>query len=454
VNEFSAVALSRELVDRLVMTPPTHLRVAYSGGVDSHVLLYALAELRRSVSLSVSAIHVDHGLSSNSAEWARHCQRVCADLEIDCVVERIVVSTVKGDGVEAAARRARYECFARRLGALDVLLTAHHQDDQAETLMLQLLRGCGVHGLSGMAELAEMGQGRLARPLLGFSRASLERYAVRHGLQWIEDPSNSNLHIGRNLLRRRVFPQLVPRWPEFSKNLARSTRHAARARAILDEVAQDDLRECASKTAPDLNISILTRLSTARQENLLRFWIRRLDLPVPSTIQLAELLRQVRHPSRSGQARITWPGAEARRYRDQLCVMSRAAAGQSRPENANWRSPWNFSDPLYVPAAQSWLYAHSALGAGLACARVSGQSIEVRMRRGGETCRLPRRPTRSLKKILQEEGVPPWDRVRLPLVFVNGELAAIADRWICEPYAAVPDEPGWVLTLKNQPDAE
>jgi tRNA(Ile)-lysidine synthase len=222
----------------------------------------------------------------------------------------------------------------------------------------------------------------------------------------------------------------------------------------LDEVAQDDLRECASKTAPDLNISILTRLSTARQENLLRFWIRRLDLPVPSTIQLAELLRQVRHPSRSGQARITWPGAEARRYRDQLCVMSRAAAGQSRPENANWRSPWNFSDPLYVPAAQSWLYAHSALGAGLACARVSGQSIEVRMRRGGETCRLPRRPTRSLKKILQEEGVPPWDRVRLPLVFVNGELAAIADRWICEPYAAVPDEPGWVLTLKNQPDAE
>ena len=453
MNEFSPAALKHELVDRLALTPPTPLRVAYSGGVDSHVLLHALAELCRAESWPVSAIHVDHGLNSDSAEWARHCERVCADLDVDCAVERIVVSNAKEDGVEAAARRARYESFGRRMDARDVLLTAHHQDDQAETLMLQLLRGSGIHGLAAMPDLSEFGAGRLARPLLGFTRASLQRYAVRHQLHWIEDASNSNLRIARNFLRQRALPVLAERWPELSKNLARSARHAGSASAILDEVAEDDLRGSGSESATELNIPNLLRLSAARQENLLRFWIRSLRLPVPTTTQLEEILHQLRWPSRSGHARITWPGAEVRRYRDCLSVVSWAAADDSL-KNENWRSPWDFHVPLYVPAAHAWLHAHAAVGAGLACARVSGKSIEVRLRRGGEVCRLPRRPSRALKKILQEEGVPPWERIQMPLVFVNDELAAIADRWICEPYSAHRDELGWVLALKKHASVE
>ena len=218
MDEFSPAILEAILVDRLGLTLATPLRVAYSGGIDSHVLLHALVALRQSATWRISAIHIDHGLQPASADWALHCRRVCSDLKIDCAVERIDVSRVKEDGVEAAARRARYACLGRRLAAGEALLTAHHRDDQAETLMLQLLRGSGIHGLAAMPEVAPFGVGRLARPLLSFTRAALKRYAACHGLEWIEDVSNEDTRLARNFLRRRVFPLLAERWPELARN--------------------------------------------------------------------------------------------------------------------------------------------------------------------------------------------------------------------------------------------
>ena len=449
MGEFSAAILTRTLVDHFGFSPETPLRIAYSGGVDSHALLHALSEACCAVPWPIGAIHVDHGLNPESAEWARHCERVCADLQVSCRVERVVVADVREHGIEAAARRARYDCFARCLKSDEVLVTAHHEDDQAETLLLQLLRGSGVHGLAAMPELTKFGAGFLARPLLAFSGESLKQYAGRHGLRWIEDRSNSDMRLGRNFLRHSVFPVLARHWPKASKSLARSARHAGCASEILDEIGCDDLQGCATVVPGELSIAALTRLSPARTENVLRYWIRTRDLPVPSTAQFREILRQLRRPSRSGHARISWPGAEARLYRDRLSIESSNVSAEHGFEDPDWYSSWDLCTPLYVPAARAWLHARTAVGTGLASARTAGKSVEVRLRRGGEVCRLPRRPSRPLKKILQEAGVPPWERVRIPLVFIDGSLAAIGDRWVCEPYAAHESEPAWVLTLEK-----
>ena len=454
LSEFSAAVLARTLVDHLGLTPHTPLHVAYSGGIDSHVLLHALAEARRTEAWPLSAIHVDHGLNPKSAQWARHCIRVCAELAVPCRVERVVVSGVRQYGVEAAARRARYDCFARCLNPNEVLMTAHHEDDQAETLLLQLLRGSGVRGLAAMPDLAKFGAGFLARPMLGFSRESLKRYADLHKLEWIEDASNADIRIGRNFLRQRVLPVLAQHWPRASKGIARSARHAGGASEILDEIGRSDLQECASVLPEELSISALVRLSPGRIDNVLRYWIRTRDLPVPSTAQFRGILRQLRRPMPSKHARISWPGAEVRLYRDRLSAERVDVLDKQRPENPNWYSSWDFRDPLYVPAARAWLHARTAVGTGLARARTAGRSIEVRLRRGGEVCRLPRRPLRPLKKILQEEGIPPWERVRIPLVFIDGNLAAIGDRWVCEPYDAHGAEPAWVFALEKRPETE
>lgn len=451
MDEFSAAILETILVERLGLTLATSLRVAYSGGIDSLVLLHALAALRRSAPWRISAIHIDHGLQPESADWARQCRRTCHGLKIDCVVERIDVSGVKEDGVEAAARRARYARLERLIAAGEALLTAHHRDDQAETLILQLLRGGGVQGLAAMPEVAPFGPGRLARPLLSFTRAALKRYAAGHALEWIEDASNEDTRLTRNFLRRRVFPLLVERWPEATGSMARSARHTAQAAEILDEVAVADLRACRSDQAATLDIAALLSLSPARLRNALRYWIRCQELPVPSTAQLEELLRRLRKSPRTRHARVAWPGVEVRRYRDRLTVVPTPAETHERAAAIDWSRHWDFAEPLYIAPVGVQLRARAAVGVGVALARVAGKRVEVRLRHGGERCRLSGRPRRPLKKLLQEAGVPPWERARLPLIFVDGELAAVADRWVCEPFAAGRGEPAWAFELEYRP---
>ncbi|MFQ5937184.1 MAG: tRNA lysidine(34) synthetase TilS, partial [Acidiferrobacterales bacterium] len=221
---FSAGALGRTLTQRLGAT--SSLKVAYSGGLDSHVLLHALCQLRASAHWVISAIHVDHGLHPESARWAEHCQQVCEQLGVVCTVERIQVSDTDSLGTEAAARRLRYACFAQHIGYQDALLTAHHLDDQAETVLLQLLRGTGVRGLAGMPEVTAFSGGKLVRPLLEFTRAELAAYAESQGLHWVEDVSNRDVSYGRNFLRHQVLPLLEQRWPQASRLIARAGRHA------------------------------------------------------------------------------------------------------------------------------------------------------------------------------------------------------------------------------------
>jgi len=233
---FSSEALAAVL-RRLDLTPATPLKIAYSGGLDSHVLLHALSRLRDD-GWRLSALHVDHGLQPAAGAWARHCEQVCRELALPITIERIEVRGIREHGLEAAARRARYACLARHVGPGEVLLTAHHQDDQAETLLLQLLRGSGVHGLAAMPAIAAFTAGRHARPLLEFPRRALLAYATAAGLKWIEDDSNRDDRLARNFIRNRLTPVIEERWPGAARRLGRSARHAAEAAALLDEIAR------------------------------------------------------------------------------------------------------------------------------------------------------------------------------------------------------------------------
>ncbi len=417
--------------------------VAYSGGLDSHVLLHALAQRRVAAGFSLRAAHIHHGLQPAADAWARHCEEICVGLGVSCVVERIRVDGVAEEGMEAAARRARYACLAKLLEPGEALLTAHHQDDQAETVLLQLLRGTGVHGLAGMPALTPFAAGFHARPLLTFPRIELERYARTQNLSWIEDPSNRTLEIGRNLLRHGVMPVLRERWPTAGRQLAQAARHAAEAASLLDELAQADLAACAEDDK--LTVSALKRLPSPRQRNVLRYWIRARGFRVPSTKQIELLQAQLAGEPRTRHAAIRWRGAELRRYRDSLVLRA-----ITPPATGTGAVPWDGTRPLPLPSIGRRLRLSPVQGRGLARARVNGAIYSVRFRQGGETCRLPGRTHHhKLKKLLQEAGVPPWERAQLPLLFVNGEIAAIGDRWVCEPFAAKPDEPGWVVVLEQ-----
>lgn len=440
---FSPTSLARVLSDGLGLGPECRLKVAYSGGVDSHALVHAIAALRNH-GWRASAIHIDHGLHPDSAAWARHCAAVCDRLRLECHVERVIVASTGEHGPEDAARRARYACLARQIGSNDVLLTAHQQDDQAETVLLQLLRGSGPHGLAAMPALSPFGPGRHARPLLAFSRAQLVSYARAEGLTWIEDPSNRDARIARSLLRVDIFPRLLERWPDVPRSLARVAGHMAEAAHLLDELAALDLASC-QQADGSLDTGGLAALSASRQRNVVRFWIRARGLRAPSSAVLDQVTRHVAHLPQTRHALVTWADGEVRRYRDRLVLRRRSRAPQ--PFEFGWNPP----APLDLAGQR--LRVVAGLGDGLSQQRLSGRRLTVRSRRGGEICQLAGRSHHTkLKKLLQTAGVPPWDRSGLPLVYVDDELAAIADRWVCEPFRARVGERSWRIVLEHNLD--
>jgi tRNA(Ile)-lysidine synthase len=437
---FSPAALAAVLFDELRLPPNACLKVAYSGGVDSHVLLHALWVLRAGHHFSLSAVHIDHDLQPASAEWGRHCARTCSALEVQYEVKRVKVDGVADEGLEAAARRARYAALAAVLAPGDILVTAHHGDDQAETVLLQLLRGTGIAGLAAMPAQSVLGPGQIVRPLLGFSRAALHAYAQKQQLAWIEDPSNRALHLRRNYLRAEILPRLARHWPAYASLLARTARHAAEAMGLLDEVAETDLVACRHAVAHSpqaLSIKALLTLSAARQRNLLRYWLRRQGFLAPATSQLEEVLAQAQTAPRSQRARVCWPGTEVWRYRDLLVAMPALHAPDPALDVA-----WDLRAPVNLPGIGR-LHAVPIPGQGLSWARLNGKCLHIRLRSGGETLLLPGRGHHhALKKLLQDEGVPPWLRARLPLLYADQELAAVADRWVCAPYQAGDGEEG------------
>jgi tRNA(Ile)-lysidine synthase len=309
-----------------------------------------------------------------------------------------------------------------------------------------LLRGAGVAGLAAMPAIASFARGRLARPLLGVERAALADYARAHDLRWIEDPSNFDTGPARNFLRHRVWPLLTERWPAAIDRVATAATHVAEADRLLDEFGRTD-SAAAADAEGGLRVCAVRAYSSQRQANLLRYWIRAQTGAPPPESRLRELLARIAHQPRTRQAAVSWADVVVRRYRDRLTVCRSLPAAID-----DWDAPWDPATVLEIPGIGWRLQARAAIGAGLAHERIAGRRLRVRLRRGGERARL-RGHHRKLKKLLQEAGVPPWERRHWPLVYVDDDLAAIGDRWVCEPYAAIGDEAGWVLRLdRNSPD--
>jgi len=268
---------------------PDRLVVALSGGLDSTVLVHALAALRDAHEMSVLAVHVDHGLSDDSANWCRHCESFAHSLAVDFVSVKVDVAVDSGQGTEAAAREARYDALRLLVRAGDWLLSAHHKDDQAETLLLNLMRGSGPSGLAGIPETRPFVSAWLVRPLLSVSRSELRKYAEVHELSWINDPSNEDRQFDRNYLRHEVMPRLEARWPGVANRLRRSATLAGEASQLLDQLADADFRDLGAR--PDrLALDKLRELRPERQRNVLRYVIRELGLPSPPATQLHSVI--------------------------------------------------------------------------------------------------------------------------------------------------------------------
>lgn len=434
---------------------PARFLVAYSGGLDSTVLLHALASIRAALQAPVHAVHVDHGLQPASGAWAAHCRAECAALGIDISLRTVAVDP-RGEGLEAAARRARYEAFAGIMGAGDFLLTAHHGDDQAETVLLQLLRGCGPHGLAAMPAIEHFAAGFHARPFLDLERGALEAFADAAGLRWISDPSNADTRLRRNYLRHEITPRLRRFWPALSRTLSRSAAHAAAAARILDDIAAADLTAVQGARPDMLSATMLAALPRARRDNVLRHWLQVLGLPLPSASQLERLHADVLVAREDAVPLLAWRGAEIRRYRGWLHAM----APLPRPDPLrvlSWQDP---RQPLSLPGGAT-LHARPVRGAGL---RADLAPLSIRFRRGGEHCRpAGRGHEHALKKLLQEAGVPPWLRGHVPLIHTGGtipagvdggtdaggtsgtNLAAVAGICVVEGCHAKADETGWQI---------
>lgn len=393
----------------------TTWRIAFSGGLDSTVLLHLLAHLAKSNSLPpLNAIHIHHGLQAAADAWPEHCQSVCDALGVPLEVVRVQVQP--GASLERAARDARYGAFITATQINDVLLTAQHRDDQAETLLFRLLRGAGVRGLSGMPSERGLGLGHLLRPLLGVTRAELEAYAVEHQLRWIEDPSNEDRQFSRNYLRHQVFPVLAARWPQAQATMARSSAHLREAQGLLDELAVIDLAEAGSRSdfewlgLPSLELASLEKLSAARQRNALGYWLKtRTRLPDSDHWSGWQDLRDA-----TGDARPIWRLADGELHRASGRIWWLSGAWlRTPPVVGGWADP---ALPLALPDN----------GRLTLTGRIPSGPLHIRYREGGEIMNLPERGHRDLKRLLNENGVPLFARGRLPLLFRGEQLLAVA----------------------------
>ena len=408
--------------------PHRQLLVAFSGGLDSTVLLHQLVLLReQDPSLTLRAVHVHHGLSAHADDWVAHCRQICQQWQVPLVVHRVTLAR-GGLGVEAHARAARYQAFQDTLNAGEVLVTAQHQDDQCETLLLALKRGSGPTGLSAMAPSSAFAGSRLLRPLLNETRESLRQWALAHQLSWIEDESNQDDTYDRNFLRLRVIPVLRERWPHFSEAVARSASLCAEQEQLLDEMLAAEL---ASLVAEDGSLAIapLATMSPPRRAALLRRWLAGQQAPMPAREVPERLWHEVALAREDASPCLRLGAFEIRRYQSQLWWI-KSVAGQSETI-----VPWQtWLQPLELPAGLGSVQLTA--GGDIRPPRAD-EAVSVRFKAPGLLHIVGRNGGRKLKKIWQELGVPPWLRDTTPLLFYGETLIAAAGVFVTQEGVAV-----------------
>ena len=444
-----AVAPRSELpgsVERRAAAPPPPLGrwwVAFSGGVDSTVLLDAAARVLgafgEQTTGRLAAVHVNHGLHPDADAWEDHCREAAARYGAAIEVRRVEVGDAGGSGgIEAAARAARLDAFADAVPSGEPLLLAHHRDDQAETALLRILRGAGPAGMAAMCPETTVGSLRLVRPLLSVPRTGILAYARERGLGWIEDPANLDPAHDRNHLRHRVLPALAERWPDAGATLARLAARAGETASMLDALAEEDHAAARGKAPGTLRAAAIAALPPHRAANALRVWlVARHRIAPPSRQWLGIVVDEVAGAGPDRRPEAVRGGIWVRRYRGDLHT-GREGAPPRLPASIPWHLD---AGPLDLPHGR--LAAVRAEGEGLSAARLP-PVVEVRFRRGGERCRPhPRALTKPLKDLFQEHGIPPWERGERPLVYAGGRLAAAPGLFLCDPFAAGSGEPSW-----------
>ncbi|MEB6605246.1 tRNA lysidine(34) synthetase TilS [Aeromonas sanarellii] len=423
------------------------LLVAFSGGLDSTVLLVLAARFAREQGLALRALHVHHGLSSHADDWVAHCEGVCRQLAVPLVVERVHLARGNGDSLEAQAREARYQRLAAHLGEGEWLLTAHHQDDQLETLLLALKRGAGLRGLAGMVPDQPFAGGRLLRPLLEISRAELADAAATLPYGWVEDESNEDPSYDRNFLRQQLIPQLKARWPAMAQTAARSMALCAEQEALIGELAEADWQRTGEGEA--LRIAPLHGLSEVRRNNLLRHWIRRQGGEMPSRAQLDLLWQEVALAREDANPRLNLQGRECRRFQGRLYLV---APGLAPREEV---LPIGVGEVLTLPDGLGQFRLWSSGGEGLRAPREDEPlSIRFQVAPGVMLKPVGRVGSRRLKKLLQEHGVPSWQRGRIPILHYGEQAALVAGLFVCDGFLAPEGGMAWEWRRAVTPDAD
>ncbi len=415
-------ATLRDALDGLLPDlPERRYCVAFSGGIDSTVLLHALAILRAGQPHGLRAVHVNHHIHPQADAWAIRACEIARSLKLPIAVLDANVAPAKGESLEAVARQQRYGLLADTLTAGEMLLTAHHRDDQLETFLLQLVRGAGVAGLAAMPGRASFASGWHLRPLLEVTRAALLDYARRNGLAWIEDTSNLDVRFDRNFLRHSVLPAMREHWPAIATSVARSAAHMAEARELLDELARKDL--AGARDGSTLQCAALRSLSLAHARNLVRYWLREQGFSPPSAARLEQIVNGVLHARVDAMPAVRWPAAEVRRYRDRLYAM---APLPPAPRNAiAW--DWKGNPTVALGEGVGALRIASQPGVGL---QLTGVPCPLRVEwRNAEAKLKPERdrPGRTLRYLFQEAGIVPWMRARIPLLVSGDRLVSVAD---------------------------
>lgn len=429
--------LATRLTALLPGFPRSSICVAFSGGGDSMALLSALAELRNRRGLRLRAIHVDHRINPASGAWAESCVAAGVRWRIPVQVDVVDVRREPGQSLEAAAREARYECFARHLGPGENLLTAHHLDDQAETVLLQLLRGAGVAGLAAMPERSPFAAGWLVRPLLELDRARLREWLGGRGQAFVDDPSNDDPRFDRNALRHTIMPAILARWPGATAAFARAARHAAAAKRMIDVQGRADADAAAHGDA--LCVKRLRTMPAERRSNAIRTWLRRQGFLAPDTRQLAEIAGALLRARDDASPHVRLGGCEVHRHGDRLVALApiaSAAGPGARAAQAPREWTWQGQRTLPLGGANGSIEIVADAHGPLDLARLPPVLV-LRARAGGERLRVRAGgPRRALKSLLQEARVPPWERRGMPLIFANDVLIAAGDRWLAAEVAA------------------
>ena len=426
----------------------TRFVVAFSGGADSLALLHAFAAARALGHVpNLHAVHVDHHLHRDSTRWARHCAEICHRLSVALTV--LDAHVEGGEAVhagEGVARTVRYRAFERTLASGDVLCTAHTEDDHVETVLLNLLRGAGPRGLAGIPHERRLGEGIVARPIRGVSRAALHEYARGTGLPVIRDPANDDLRYARVLLRRKVMPVLEARWPGMRGRIARAAELGRESAELLDALAAIDLDPAGGIGGDTLDAASVAALEPARRRNAIAGWLRARGIAPPGARRIEQIARGVIGAKADAMPCVRVGDIEIRRFRGRLHLVAR-----ERPFSVPAPRRWRIPEPL--------AFDHGELG----CERCTGGGLDDGLRdmetvvrfRGEDAARMRPMQVRghALKKRFQSLDIPPWERGRTPLVYTGGILAAVGSAWIDPRFAAAPGSPGWriVWTPRRQP---